>query len=287
MLHGSERQCKLTVFYQKESLAVGKFNLIKMGVFMGKYIVLATLCLCFKSYAGRVERYDYQVQKFTPKTNQGDLVEFKVTTNKYKVFFTDDPDEDSPSHGSTMYAEYTTKEIDQLQDYAVVQYIKGCVFDSEKQADGSIKKTNHISREFFGDVVPFMHKKLVIDSVDVDPIYNSMENHRHGAYRWNEVQGSYAKATEHYFLNQEPDNPTLYVRDMPSSAFTSGYGGAKNVSLQFEACLIKTSDVPKVGTPELDLRGKALKCFKWDSSFIYNHSTEKYESKKTIDPYCL
>lgn len=253
---------------------------------MGKYIVLTALFLCFKSYAGRVERYDYQVQQYSPKSSKSDLINFKVTTNKYKVFFTDDPNDDSPSHGTTMYAEYTTKEIDQLQDYAVVQYIQGCVFDSEQLADGSIKKTNFISREFFGKVEKFMHKKLVIDSVDVDPIYNSMKDHRHGAYRWNEVPGSYDKKTEHYLLHQDPDNPTLYVRDMPSGAFKTGKG-AKNVSLKFEVCLLKTADVPKVGTPELDLHGKALKCFNWDSSFIYDHQTEQYQSKQTIDPYCL
>lgn len=249
---------------------------------MGKIFILSLVFFSSLSYAGRVDRYDYQVQNYQEADPKSSLKEFKVTTNKYKVIFSED---ESPSFGTTMYAEYTTKEVDQLDQYAVVQYIKGCIFDSKVLADGTLQKTNFVSRQFFGDVVRFMHKDWVIDSFDVDPIYNSTKKHRHGAYRWNEVQGSYAKATEQWYVNQEPDNPTLYVKDMPSGAFTSG-DSAKNVSLQFEVCLIKTKDIPAVGTPSLELRDKAIKCFDWDSSFIYNHQKQTYESKPTIDPFC-
>ena len=235
------------------------------------------------AYAGSVDDYDFRTQIFKPQDPNSSLVEFKVRTNSYKVLFTDDP---NPSYGTTMYAEYSTKDLDQVQDYAVVQYIKGCMFESKMEVDGSLSKRTAMIREFFNKKVKFEHPQWVIDSVDVDPVYNSYPNFRHGAYRWNEVAGSYAKATEHYFLNQEPDTPRLYVRDLPSGAFEKG-GSAKNVSLQFETCLIETSKVPLIATPSLDLRSEALACFSWNSSFVYNFQTKQYDSPKNLDPYCL
>lgn len=252
------------------------------GNIMNQFLVLLAIIPAI-SFAGTVDRYNFKTQTYQPTLSNTNLVEYKVQTNSYRVNFTNDP---IPAFGTTMYAEYTTKEIDQVEEYAVVQYIQGCMFDATLNQDGSITKGIQNHRQFFGQSVPFKHTSMVIDSVDVDPIYNSFEDHRHGAYRWNEVPGSYDKNTEHFYYHQAPDTPRLYVRDTPSGAFQT-FNGAKNVSMKFETCLIETSKVPKVAAPDLDLRPQAIACFKWNHSFVYNFKTQEYENPTDIDPFCL
>jgi hypothetical protein len=50
---------------------------------------------------------------------------------------------------------------------------------------------------------------------------------------------------------------------------------------------LKVSDIPiSVDNASVDLRAKALKCFDWDSTFIYNHFEKIYENPKEIDSFC-
>ncbi len=212
-----------------------------------------------------------------------DLKSFRVRVEDSKVV--------SSSFGTNYttgsFTEYQTSNVDTLTKYAVVQFIKGCQFYSTP--DG--RKFGGISREFFNEIVPFKHPQWVIDSVDRDPIYNSATefgDNRHAYYRWNEVLGSFKKETEHYFVQQTPVRPILYVLDRPGTAFYDDheYKDAKNISLQFKTCIYKTADVPKETTPD-DLNfAKAIKCFDWKSSFVFNHKKKVYESPNKIDEYC-
>ena len=246
------------------------------------------LLLCTQvAFAGKITEFDYK--EYTSNFENSSVKSFNLYLNKYKAFFSNN----DISIGTRMYAEYKTKNISQLEDYSIVQYIKGCYFDS-KLIDGKITNSFGSARKFFGELITFRHKEWVIDSVDTDPIYNSTENSRHGAYRWNEADEGFSDLTEHYFSLTYPDKPRLYVRDLPSAAATYNptpiqpYMSVKNASLKFKTCLFKTSDVPRtVSSPKANLIPKAIKCYEWDNSFIYNFDKKKYESPKEIDSICL
>lgn len=249
-----------------------------------KFHIAVLALTSLSSYAGSVKREKPLVQVYKNsdclKTDSCDLKEFKLETYNYNSIIAGDA-----TLGSSATMSYKTDKVENLEKYAVVQFIKGCVYNS-KLVDGKIEKNSYVSRDFFGEIKKFTHPQWVIDSVDKDPVYNSIEKLRHGAYRWNTVAGSTEKKTQKYYLNEKPTRPELYVTDLPSTAFFM-YGEAKNVSLEFKACIYKTSDVPMETDPEDTTFAEPIKCFDWKSSFIYNHTGKLYESKKEIDSYCL
>lgn len=217
-------------------------------------------------------------------TDTCDLKEFKVESYDFKVTFSDK----TFSLGTSAFMSYTTQDVANLEDYAIVQQIKGCHFDSYKNpATGEVEKTLGYSREFFGEIIKYKHSNWVIDSIDTDPMYNnSISGLRHGSHRWNTVKGSYDKKTEKLYGRELPKSPTLYVSDLPGSAFIDS-GFAKNISLQFKTCIYKTRDIPLILNPEDVNFKEAISCLNWSSSFIYNHDSAKYETKTDIDPVCL
>src|SRR5690606_9504588 len=107
---------------------------------------------------------------------------------------------------------------------------------------------------------------------------------------WNEVPGSIDKRTERRYGEQKPAaSAELYVIDRPGQAFTLDYGNdcAKNISLEFRTCIYREKDVPlEVSSPsQLDF-ATPIQCHDWNSSFIFDHQTRRYESPEGIDPFC-
>jgi hypothetical protein len=245
-----------------------------------KKIIISALCLTsFSSISGEIRNLGKKVQKENFKT--GELKEFKLTHNNYRATF-------SPgdhSFGTKMIAEYKTKNISSLEDYAVVQYIKGCIFESSSK-DGVINKWSRKVTQSFGEMIPFRYEEWTIDSVDSDPIYASTANDRHGRYRWN-TNSNYNYKTEYIYRDQVPTIPKLYIRDIPGTTINDATS-AVNISLKFKTCIMEVTDIPEsVDVPTLNIRDKAIKCLEWDSSFIFNHNLNKYENKSSIDSFCM
>lgn len=240
------------------------------------FLVMSCLTWALGVHAsgGSVERYNYssQVAEFS-----SDLLSFEVLTYEYKINFS----EMSPSFGTGVRMEYQTNYVDNLEKYAFVQFIQGCVYSSRVK-EGKIQKEITVARDFFGDIIKFKHPDQVIDSIDLDPMYNNWDAaiNRHGAYRFMK------NGIETYYLNEKPETPSLFATDLPSTAFFEN-DVARNVSLKFKTCLYKTKDIPLVGKPEhLDF-ASPLKCFNWASSKIYNFEKDQFYSSDEIDPFCL
>lgn len=215
-------------------------------------------------------------------TDSCDLVEFKVQSYDYQVTFADQ----SPSYGTSAFMSYTTKNVDQLENYAIVQQIKGCIYNSGVDFLGNVIKSSNFVRDLFGKSVPYKHADWQIDSIDEDPMYNNnVPEFRHGSYRWNTVKNSYAKETEKVFWNERPTSPTLYVSDLPGTAFADD-NEAKNISLQFNTCIYKTASIPMVATPGDVNFSKPIACIPWNSSFVFNHKSQKFESRNEVDEFC-
>jgi len=246
-------------------------------------ILIAIFLLPSLSFAGKVVRGKTKTQVFKNKncykTDSCDLKSFKVESYDYGSHF----GPNDVNYGTGMYASFKTKTVDTLEKYSVVQFIKGCKFNSSIDENGNITRRISEKREFFGDIVDFIHKDWVIDSVDVDPVYNSHEQGRHLIYRWNPTQNT--RANHIYVYKQYPTVPFLYVRDFPGTARAQGES-AKNISLKFKTCLYKSADIPfQTGPKDVSL-DDSLSCFEWSSSFIYNFKKKKYDKKKSIDPFC-
>lgn len=244
--------------------------------------LLLPLLLIAPSAWSAVIREKPHVQKFKnancTQTSTCSLVEFKLETNEYKVIFSGS----APSFGTDIKMSYRTRGVSQLEEYGIVQFIKGCKFNSYKKPNGKVERYFGITRDFFGKRERFQHREWVIDSIEQDPMYNSFEGFgRHGAYR-SMIQGKVV-----YYFQQKPVEPELFVTDLPGTASMEGPNDiATNTSLVFKSCLYKTKDIPLQTTADDLSFAEPIKCFEWSSSYIYNHEINKFESKKELDPFC-
>ncbi len=248
-------------------------------------LLLAVFLTITTIFAGRVSKGLVHSQTYTPKNCQNNdcsLKEFKVQHYNYKVHFSKNND----SYGTAMYAQFKTQTNSDLFDYVVVQYIKGCKFITEFK-NGKITKRINESRELFGEIIPFQHKEWVIDSFDLDPVYSSYKNQRHMMYRWNEQSNPLLKNSYRVY-QKAPTARSLFIRDYPGTAeLNSNTDKVDNLSMKFKTCLYREKDVPLTPYDSTFGPNKAIKCFSWQSSFIYDYAKKVYTNPKKIDPFCF
>ena len=209
-------------------------------------------------------------------SNTCDLKRFTLTTMAHEIWFSDDPK--NPTHGNGVIMEYETDSVDAIEKYAIVQFVKGCVFSTARNSAGRIEKQVNYGVSSFGENVPLCFPRWVIDSQDVDPVYNSDPDFgRFYLLRWN-APASYNDRTQKYYGAQKPALPVVYMTDYPAGAFVTG-AGVKNTSLQFKTCIYKASEVP-ARTVRDDLNfARPIHCFEWQSVYVYDFETGKFQTK--------
>ncbi len=218
------------------------------------------------------------------KTDTCELKRFTIFTSEYELNF---PDSSEPSYGTETIMEYETDSVASIENYALVNFIRGCSFDSVKDDEGEIVKSlSNLNKEQFGANKKIYFPEWVIDSIDEDPVYNSdQEFGRHYLLRWNVNQHSYNFTTKKYYGEEKPKKPIVYLTDLPGSAYKD-YARIYNISLEFKTCIYRSKDVP-LSTVETDVNfADPIKCFEWASSYIYNFDTQKFEHKNALDPFC-
>ena len=208
-------------------------------------------------------------------TGTCDLRRFTLTTFVHEVWFSDDPI--NPTYANGVIMEYETDSVDAIENYAIVQFIKGCVFNSAKNSEGKIKRNVGYTVPNFGEDIPYCFPKWVIDSQDTDPAYNSdPEYGRFYLLRWNRP-GSYDNRTQKYYGAEKPKVPVVYMTDYPAGAFITGTG-IKNAALEFSTCIYKSSDVPAQTLRDDIHFAKPLACFEWQNIYVYDFAQAKFQT---------
>ena len=204
-----------------------------------------------------------------------DLKRFTLTTSIYEVWFSDDPKH--PTYGNGVIMEYETDSVAALEKYAIVQFVKGCVFDSSKNGAGRIDRHLGYVISSFGEKIPFCFPRWVIDSHDSDPAYNSdPEYGRFYLLRWNRP-GSYDNRTQKYFGAEKPKLPIAYMTDYPDGAFITG-SRVKNAALEFRTCIYKASDVPtQTSRDHIDF-ATPITCLAWQNVYVYDFDKAKFQT---------
>jgi hypothetical protein len=194
----------------------------------------------------------------------------------YEVWFRDDPD--NPTYGNGVIMEYETNTVDALEKYAIVQFVKGCVFHSSKNEQGTITKDLSYIVPSFGEKIPFCFPNWVIDSVDNDPAYNSDPDYgRFYLLRWNEP-GSYDHRSQRYYGAEKPKIPGVYMTDYPGGGFVTG-SGAKNAALEFNTCIFKANDVP-AQTRRDDIHfANPITCLGWQNVYVYDFAQRRFQTQ--------
>lgn len=220
-------------------------------------------------------------------TDTCDLKRFTLTTSVYEFWFSDDPIH--PTYGNGAIMEYETDSVDALEKYAIVQFVKGCVFDSSRNGDGKIIRNVSYNVPSFGEEIPFCFPEWVIDSQDTDPVYNSdPEYGRFYLLRWNKT-GSYEYPNHKYYGVEKPKIPVVYMTDYPTGAFVRA-AAVRNAALEFKTCIYRASDVPKKTRRDDVNFAKPLTCFEWQNVYVYDFYKGKFEANwadvpKPEEPY--
>lgn len=250
---------------------------------MKQLIVAALLLLAIPAIAQydknpRVVSQSSQVFNNTncSDTDTCDLLQVRYKAEDYEIWVGD-----SMSYGTRLFAHYVTDSVEALENYAFVQFIKGCRFYSSANGEIFLGMTDMN----FGKMTTVDYKNWTIESIDTDPIYFSTSKSRHFSYKWNSVQGSVDRNTEKYYGIEKPHYPELYITDIPGPAFYMNKN-AKNTPLAFKTCLYKTVDVPRETTPDDINFAEPLYCFYWYSSWIYDHDAERFANPYNISPAC-
>ena len=215
-------------------------------------------------------------------TGTCDLKRFTLTMSVHEVWFSDDPN--NPTYGNGVIMEYETDSVDAIEKYAIVQFTKGCVFNSSKNSEGKIKRTAGYVVASFGEDIPYCFAEWAIDSQDTDPAYNSdPEYGRFYLLRWNEP-GSYDSRSQKFYGAEKPTLPVVYMADYPAGAFVTGTG-VKNAALEFKTCIYKASDVPAETRRDDTNFAKPIHCFEWRNVYVYDFGTRKFETEFADLPF--
>jgi hypothetical protein len=102
-------------------------------------------------------------------TDSCDLKRFTLTKAVNEIWFSDNPK--YPTYGNGVIMEYETDSVAALEKYAIVQFKKGCVFDTAKNREGKIRRIVTDPVASFGEPVWCCCRQWVIDSRDRDPAY--------------------------------------------------------------------------------------------------------------------
>jgi hypothetical protein len=220
-------------------------------------------------------------------TDTCDLKRFALTTEVYELWFSDDPV--YPTYGNGVIIEYETESVAALENYAVVQFIKGCVFDSSRNGAGKIDRNLTDTVASFGENIPLCFSEWVIDSQDTDPAYNSdPEYGRFYLLRWNSA-GSYDDRNHKYYGAQKPTIPVLYMTDYPSGAFVTNTG-VRNAALEFKTCIYRARDVPAQARRHDTNFAMPISCLEWQNVYVYDFDKERFEANwadvpRRVEPY--
>jgi hypothetical protein len=193
-----------------------------------------------------------------------------------------------------------------VKKYGIVQYIKGCVYNSRLDTKtGKVMKWFGHVRSYKGNKISYIHSDWEVDSIDVDPLYWSSESYtdhkteeRLGSYLTPLKKWEFANTSEKLWKqfrffdhpqnnlktlieNPVPKYPMLVSTDLPVGSSFS-FGEATNVSLHFKTCLYELDRIPLEGEPNSD----PLHCFEWSHNHIYNHQTKVFEEHQEIDLFC-
>lgn len=232
-----------------------------------------------------------KTQTFTPANPQEALQSFSLVEYKKKVML--DPRDAHAFYMTITRAVLKTDTTASLEDYLIVQYIRGCIYESTWDGK-TVTNLQNVVREHFSKYVPFRHPEFTIDTDNPDPAFSSFPGYgRYAMLYWNVDPDSLDVDTAEYYGNRKAPHPVAFTSDIPGPATLeedgpSGEKRAQNTSLEFKTCVFHTRDVPLV-TDEtgkgLDIK-RALKCFNWEHKYIYDFKKKSFDVGGAIHPFC-
>ena len=233
-----------------------------------------------------------RTEVFNPSAETPDLKASGFTELKKRVHFSGTRPKEDVWLTDTRFS-ITSRSRQFIESTAIVQWIRGCLFNSTAR-HGVVSKSIEIYRLHFGHEIPFQHRTWQIDSDIVDPVYTAHAKYgRFALLRWNLNPDSLDPETSTWYFQKPPTHGSVFATDLPGGAFLVsgsgiGEGAAVNASLELQTCLFKTQDLPLMSDPDglhVD-RSRAIWCTSWDHKFVWDFNRGRMTRPKRIDPIC-
>ncbi len=203
---------------------------------------------------------------------------------------------------STMFmAGIETESVAALKNYVFVQFIRGCMWNSTKNPDGSVTTRFGIARDHLGNRTHFVHRDWTVDSMDQEPVYSAdgENGDRHFFLQWSDQRPKWIPDRQGKLFGEEaPTVPFGFVTDFPSPLatfrpadpntkdFRGAPGEAVNRSLEFRMCLYRTADAPLITDGSTKGFGTPIVCYDWKSSYVFDHELGIFTSPQGIHGEC-
>lgn len=228
------------------------------------------------------------------KDHTCDLKQVGFWAQQYRVGSGSEKDVSDQSYGAALYAWYETNSLHTLENYAFVQFIRGCVFETHFVGLTRTVEYSFVRRHLDPNKrALFFHPEWAFDSDDKDPVYGSYAetpNERHFLTQWNEYPEIFPDSQGTLYGEEKPKVPRLFVTDYPTQAMLTKYNDgsirALNVSLEFRMCMYREKDVPKEANESTVIAAAPIACFAWRNSYIFNNQTQVFDSPQEIVSEC-
>ena len=203
---------------------------------------------------------------------------------------------------STMFmAGIETESVAALRNYVFVQFIRGCMWNSTRNPDGTVTTRFSIARDHLGERTHFVHRDWTVDSMDREPAYSAdgESGDRHFLLQWSDPRPKWIPdKQEKLFGEEKPTVPFGFVTDFPSplAAFRASDPNAKdfrgipgealNRSLELRMCLYRTADAPSTTDGSTKGFGTPIVCYDWKSSHVFDHERGIFASPQGVHKEC-
>ena len=219
------------------------------------------------------------------KNQSCDLKKVEYTVERYQIGIGDEY-----NYGTRFLALYETDSVGTLENYTLVQFIRGCQY-STRVVDGKVETSFDVAIELCGEFVTYRLPDWVVDMTSEYPDYCADDEGR-SRHFWcrskEDMSGDlFDEDGALAYGMDKPETPMLYIVDHPGSFWADSKGvWARNSSIQFRTCIYKTKDVPRTTDPADINLAEPVHCFEWSSSFVYNHEKGEFEELPEIVSQC-
>jgi hypothetical protein len=236
-----------------------------------------------------------------------DLVGARFQVQDYEVY--DDDDENNKQavlvFGTGFLAGIETTHVAALRKYSIVQFIRGCMWNSWIDGAGNLQTAFRIIRSggHLGTRTLMVHREWTVDTNDDVPAYHADKStgDQHYLMQWSNPPPAWIPDRQQNLLGErQPTVPFGFITDYPGPGVVRPEQTvvrvdgstvripqeAQNSSLEFKTCVYKTTDVPATTTGSPDEFQKPIVCYQWHQSFVYNHTTSEMEMPPTLHSQC-
>jgi hypothetical protein len=208
----------------------------------------------------------------------------KLKSIEYQIIHVESGIDGRCGYWKTINMSYETETAQDIQDYAFVQYIRGCVFHvaTEPEPYRGFFRREHMNDDF----KLFHHPEWTADTFTHDPIYwasPQSTGSRHGYYRLPEPNFNPHDAS---LYQDHPNTTRLWATDSPTGGGSNSNTYGYSSMLEFSTCLYPTADIPRSVADGEILLTEPVHCLDWSQKRSFQPGQGYFKTSGSVTEIC-